>query len=244
MRKLEKKPPVFLKANWHDIAMLTYEVPESILRKYLPNGLELDSWNGKYFVTLVAFVFRKTSIIQIPAFFHRNFEEINLRFYVRKLVDNKMRRGVVFIKEIVRKPMVTFIAKHFYKENYITLPTFHNILISDQQRKVTYGWTTGNSDNVIEITVFGNPSIPKSETLSSFVIEHYWGYSKQKNKTIDYEVEHIPWRIWEDTNYRFKCDVSEIYGKEFQPYITEKPSSVIVVEGSSVNVRFGKELKN
>ena len=65
MRKLEKKPPVFLKANWHDIAMLTYEVPPVVLGKYLPNGLELDSWNGKYFVTLVAFVFRKTSIIQL-----------------------------------------------------------------------------------------------------------------------------------------------------------------------------------
>ena len=99
-------------------------------------------------------------------------------------------------------------------------------------------------DNVIEITVSGKPSAPKLETLTSFLIEHYWGYSKQKNKTIEYEVEHIPWRIWEASNYRFECNVSEIYGKKFQPYITEKPSSVILVEGSSVNVRFGKELNS
>src|ERR1700694_5344735 len=93
---------IFLRAEWRNLAMLNYEVEPALLARFVPNGTELDRWNGKVFVSLVGFCFLKTEICRISIPFHRNFDEVNLRFYVRRREGNEIRRGVVFIREIVR----------------------------------------------------------------------------------------------------------------------------------------------
>ncbi len=96
-----KPAGVFLTADWQNLAMLNYEVDPGLLSKFRPAGTELDHWNGKTFVSLVGFRFLKTKVRGIPIPFHRNFDEVNLRFYVRRSAGSEIRRGVVFIKEIV-----------------------------------------------------------------------------------------------------------------------------------------------
>ena len=49
--------PVFLSAEWRDLVMLNYEVDAEILRRYLPVGVELDTFAGRTFVSLVGFQF-------------------------------------------------------------------------------------------------------------------------------------------------------------------------------------------
>ena len=75
---------VFLTAEWRYLAMLNYEIEPAVLAPFVPQGTELDSFDGKTFVSIVAFLFLDTRIGGIPIPFHRNFEEVNLRFYVRR----------------------------------------------------------------------------------------------------------------------------------------------------------------
>jgi len=75
---------VFLTAEWRHLAMLNYEVEASLLLPYVPAGTEIDRWNGKVFLSLVGFRFMKTRILGFTIPFHANFDEVNLRFYVRR----------------------------------------------------------------------------------------------------------------------------------------------------------------
>ncbi len=120
----------FLTAEWRHLVMLNFEIDPRILDKRIPTGVELDLWNGQAYVSIVGFRFLNTKLLGIPIPFHRNFTEVNLRFYVRRQTGNEWRRGVVFIKEIVPLPTVTLVARQIYNENYITLPMRHQIHLS------------------------------------------------------------------------------------------------------------------
>jgi Uncharacterized conserved protein (COG2071) len=113
---------VFLTAEWRALAMLNYEVDASLLRHFVPAGTELDCWQGKTLVSLVGFRFLKTRVLGIPIPFHRNFDEVNLRFYVRRAEATEVKRGVVFIREIVPRRAIAAVARAFYNERYLALP--------------------------------------------------------------------------------------------------------------------------
>jgi len=115
----------FLTAKWSAIVMINYEVDGALLLPFVPKGVELDSWDGKTFVSMVGFLFSGTRVFGVPIPFHREFEEVNLRFYVRKHAIEGDRRGVVFIKEIVPKPAVALIARFVYGEKYVSMPMRH-----------------------------------------------------------------------------------------------------------------------
>ena len=108
--------------------MLNYEVDASLLLPFLPAGTELDRWSEKVFVSLVGFRFLKTKMFGLlPIPMHSNFEEVNLRFYVRRQAGNEVRRGVVFIREMVPRRAIAFVARSFYNENYVAMPMAHEI---------------------------------------------------------------------------------------------------------------------
>ena len=113
----------FLTANWEYLAMINYETDPNILNPYVPPGTELDVWKGKTYISIVGFLFKNTRVKGVKIPFHSNFEEINLRFYVRFNSQGQWKRGVVFIKEIVPKKAIAFVARSIYNENYIALPT-------------------------------------------------------------------------------------------------------------------------
>ena len=113
----------FLTAEWNDLALINYEINPEILQKYVPIGTELDLWNSKCYISLIGFMFENVKVLGVKIPFHVNFEEVNLRFYVKRFEDGKWKRGTVFIKEIVPKHAVTLVANTLYKERYQTLNT-------------------------------------------------------------------------------------------------------------------------
>jgi uncharacterized protein YqjF (DUF2071 family) len=74
----------FLTAEWRKLIMAQYIVDPATLAPWLPSGVELDLYQGQCYVSLVGFLFDKVRIKGLPIPFHTRFEEINLRFYVRR----------------------------------------------------------------------------------------------------------------------------------------------------------------
>src|SRR5271170_5364515 len=147
---------VFLTADWRHLAMLNYVIDPAILKPLVPLGTELDFWGGQAYVSMVGFVFLNTRIHGISIPFHRNFEEINLRFYVRrKAADGSWRRAVVFIREIVPRFAIAFVARTIYNEPYIALPTSHQIErrpgTGDGVKSAAYSWTFKGENHFIKI---------------------------------------------------------------------------------------------
>src|SRR6266850_1391491 len=118
---------VFLTAEWRNVAMLNYAIDPALVQHLVPRGVELDFFAGKTYVSLVGFMFLRTRVLGRRVPFHQDFEEVNLRFYVRRQVSGGTRRGVVFIREIVPKRAVAAVARLVFNENYVCLPMVHKI---------------------------------------------------------------------------------------------------------------------
>jgi uncharacterized protein YqjF (DUF2071 family) len=240
---------VFLTAEWQHLAMLNYEVDPLLLASFIPEGTALDRWNGKVFISPVGFQFLQTKLfgfLQIPM--HSNFDEVNLRFYVRRQsvghAYNEVRRGVAFIREVVQRRAIAFVARTFYKENYVALPMAHEIRpIGDNGLSVTYRWQSGKRWNEINLKTQGNSELPGAGSVEQFITEHYWGYAAQPDGgSMEYRVTHPSWRVWQIQQSAFQGDAQELYGEEIAAVLRGKPHSAFLAEGSAVTVMRGRRL--
>ena len=233
----------FLSAEWRNLIMANYIVDPSLLQNYLPCKTELDTFNNKHFISLVAFLFKNVKIRGIAFPFHTNFEEVNLRFYVRYKENNIWKRGVVFMKEIVPRSMITFIANTLYGENYATHIMNHEWKKNDNELSVNYKWKVGNEWNHINCIAEKTPEPIIADSPEEFITEHYWGYTFiNKQCTGVYEVIHPKWLIHKVKSYNIACNAKELYGAAFEETLNQKPQSVFLAEGSAVQVMKGTEI--
>ena len=188
-------------------------------------------------------MFLNTKLLGIPIPFHRNFEEVNLRFYVRHHDGQEWKRGVVFIKEIVPKPALTFVANTVYKEHYQTMKMDHAWDECENHRTVMYKWTSNGVSNSFEVkTELDDKEIlPGSET--EFITEHYWGYTKASNEeSFEYEVTHPKWKAYNVVDHHIKVDFGEVYGSSFEVLNHLEPKSIMLAEGSEITVEGKKRI--
>ena len=229
----------FLNASWENLIMANYIVDPKVLVPYLPNGVELDFYNGQTYVSLVGFLFKNTKIFQIPIPGLGTFEEINLRFYVTRKNGNELKRGVVFINETVPNKLVAWIANRLYNEHYIAVPTKHEWNVNAENKTIEYKWKIAKKWNSLSVIAGLEKKMMVKESFEEFIFEHYYGYS-MINKSIseEYQIEHPRWKINEVIQYSINCDFEKMYGKDFDFLNSSIPKSVIIAEGSSVAVKW------
>jgi uncharacterized protein YqjF (DUF2071 family) len=221
--------------------MVNYEVEPSLLKNYVPKGTELDSFEGKALISLVGFRFLRTRLFgALPIPFHSDFDEVNLRFYVRLQHSGEDRRGVVFIREIVPKRAVAYIARAVYGEKYSCVPMRHSIVTNGKRKSAEYEWRLGHEWCKLQAQAEGDPVMPGEGSLEQFITEHYWGYSAQRDGgCVEYHVAHDPWRVWSATGAEFQGDATALYGSELAELIRTSPHSAFIAEGSPVLVYQG-----
>lgn len=227
----------FLTAEWRKLVLYNYEVQPSQLTNYLPSGTELDLWNNRCFVSLVGFMFKNTKILGLKIPFHVNFEEVNLRFYVKRFENGEWKRGVVFVKELVPKAALTLVANSVYKEHYQTLPMKHSWQELGNMNIIEYLWKVDNNWQSVRVTTKPEAVeiLPDSET--EFITEHYWGYTKIKdNLTYEYEVRHPKWKHYEIIDHDIMVDFKATYGNDFAFLNEMNPCSIMLAEGSEISV--------
>lgn len=233
----------FLQAEWRKLLMANYIVDPELLLPYLPHKTELDLWDGSCYVSLVGFMFLNTKIKGIKVPFHTNFEEVNLRFYVRYLDRDEWKRGTVFIKEIVPKPALTFVANMVYGEHYETLPMSHGWKTEGDVLTVEYSWKKNDRWNSMKVNSSLTQTDIASGSVEEFITEHYWGYTKiTEELTSEYGVEHPVWKVYDIKNYFIVVDFGGNYGHQFGFLNHKKPESVLLAEGSEIIVKGGRKI--
>ena len=241
MGERSKQPGVFLTAEWRNLLMLNYVVDPSLLGRFVPRGTELDEFEGKTYVSLVGFGFNRTRILGIPAPFHQAFEEVNLRFYVRR----GSKRGVVFIRELVPKFAVAAIARFAFNENYSSVPMSHRIEADANGvvAEAEYAWNWGKDRFAMRIETEGAGFLPPDGSLSQFITEHYWGYAAQPDGgCLEYEVQHPRWNVWKAKTAGFVGDAGSLYGEAFAEALMRDPDSAFLADGSPVTVFKGRRI--
>ncbi|HUR29698.1 MAG TPA: DUF2071 domain-containing protein [Planctomycetota bacterium] len=236
-----RKP--LLTAEWRELALLNYEIAPALLAPRVPAGTELDSWRGRTLVSIVGFLFQDTRLFGVAIPLHRDFEEVNLRFYVRRKAADGWRRGVVFVKELVPRRAIALAARALYNEPYTAVAMSHRIETGTSGRSARYAWKFRGREHSLRVQGEGEPSTIVEGSEEEFVAEHYWGYTRQRDgSTLEYEVEHPRWRIRPAREAVLDCDVRALYGAEFERVLTATPTSAFLAEGSAVRVHRGVRL--
>jgi uncharacterized protein YqjF (DUF2071 family) len=234
----------FLTAEWRKLVIANYIIDPEILSNYLPYGTELDLWEGNCYVSLIGFLFKNTKIKGIKIPFHVNFEEVNLRFYVRYKEGEEWKRGVVFIKEIVTKPALAFVANTLYNERYQAMPMKYSWLEEKGMLDISYSWKWKNNWQSITFQSDTHliPIPPGSE--AEFITEHYWGYSKyNETTTYEYGVKHPRWNQYRVQSFDIIADFGDLYGPEFAMLTGKVPDSLVLAEGSEISIENKRVIK-
>ena len=230
---------IFLTAEWKNLLMLNYAVTPELLRPFVPANTDLDTHDGKTWMSLIGFEFNKTRVLGKAIPFHQAFEEVNLRFYVKR----SERRGVVFIRELVPKVAVTAVARLVYGERYSCVPMDHSIETVAGRTIAEYAWGSGSRRCTFSAETEGDGYLPQQDSLSQFITEHYWGYAAQKTgATMEYQVEHPQWKVRNTTRAHFTGDAEMYYGAEFAKALDQPPDSAFLAEGSAVTVFKGARI--
>jgi uncharacterized protein YqjF (DUF2071 family) len=242
----EQRP--FLTATWRYLAMLNYEVPPALLDPLVPVGTELDAWGGVTMASMVGFRFLDTRVLGVPIPGHRDFDEVNLRFYVRRRgEDGSWRRAVVFVREFVPRRAIATVARWLYNEPYTAVPIRHDVEMEraadGESGRAAYAWALAGRWHHLEVRTRGRPMIPDAASEAAFISEHYWGYTVQRDGgSKEYRVAHPPWRVWDAVEAQFDCDVRSVYGAGFAECLSMRPRSAFLAEGSTVTVYPGERL--
>jgi len=235
--------PVLLRAEWRMLAMLSWEIDPRVLAPLVPAGCELDSFRGHTLISAVGFQFLRSRVLGVAAPGHGAFDEVNLRFYVRRRAESESmggwRRGVVFVRELVAKPLVRALANAAYGERYVTLPMRHR----DALPELAYEWRRAGAWEGLRLAYDGAPFTPAADAEETFVSEHYWGYTaRPAGRAFEYRVEHPRWRVWSAREAKLDADVRALYGEEFAEALSAPVRSAFVAEGSPVAVRWRRNI--
>ena len=220
--------------------MLNYEVPEDALRPFVPRGTELDTWRGRTLASIVGFRFLRTRILGVPVPLHQDFDEVNLRFYVRHVTESgEERRGVTFVRELVPRAAIAGVARLAYNEPYSAVPMRSTTPAgpTESPGRVSFGWRTSDRWQQVAATAVGAPAPLAAGSEAEFIAEHYWGYTRQRDGgTVEYHVEHPRWRVWSVEAPTLDADVAALYGRRFASALSLPPRSAFLAEGSPVAV--------
>ncbi len=234
----------FLTASWNDLAIINYEIDSKIIEKYVPKGTEIDFWDNKCYISLIGFMFKNVKVLGVKIPFHINFEEVNLRFYVKRFENGIWKRGVVFIKEIVPRHAISIVANTLYNEHYETLKMRHEVDEEPNSKKIEYAFLKHKKWQSISMKTAKNAIdiLPNSE--AEFITEHYFGYTKFNNKkTIEYEVTHPRWQQLEVFDTEVFVDFEAVYGNNFGFLTNKKPVSTFFATGSDITIEGKKIIK-
>lgn len=226
-----------MRAEWRKLLLVNYKVDPEMLHPYLPAHTEFALWQNTCYLSLVGFRFLKVKMGGVAIPFHTNFNEINLRFYVKQKTQGEWHYGVVFLKEIVALPLVSFVANNLYQEHYETYPMKHTIIESENEIYTQYQWKKENDWNTMEIHSEPTSYLIEEQTLEYFLTAQHWGFTAaNKEKTFVYAVHHPRWEMYKTRRHTIQIDYKTTFGEKFAFLDQLAPDAVFLVEGSPITL--------
>jgi len=172
--------------EWKKAIFMHWEVDYKDLIEIVPSGLKLDSFNGKYWVSVVAFSMEKIRPAYLPSFSPiSNFDEINVRTYV----VHEGKPGVYFINIESSKYLSAFLSKMLsglpYEKSQISRSD--NFYRSDNPNK---GFR-------LDLDYSVGPSISRKSSIDLWLTERYALYLEKNGEIYGYEIQHSEWDLKE-----------------------------------------------
>ena len=241
-------PP--LVADWHNPLLFSWPVADAALDRLLPPGLELDRWEHSAYVSLVGLRFDNVRVFGVPAP-QRAYDEINLRFYVRRrcgVGDMDGRPGVVFVRQLVPHRLTALAARVMYGEPFETVPTGHKFYGYDSSGMalpacVAYHWDGQGRRQQFWASSDDAPVNVAPGSLEEFLTCRYWGYNGKPGARVrTYRLTRTDWPVRRASHWGIDCDLSDVCDTALAAIIQETPASVLLATGSQAAVGLSSTL--
>ena len=210
--------------EWNNAIFLHWQVELSELKKFVPKELEIDLFDGKPWVSVVAFTMEKIRPKNLPSFPPiSNFHEINIRTYVK----SKDKTGVYFLSIEGGKRISCKVAKGMSE-----LP-YRFSQIKRTENKYESNNSVFNDKLNVEFTV-GKEIAEKTE-LEKWLTERYALFQDTEKCINEFEIHHLEWIVNEITLKKLEF----IYPR-FNTLIKNEPSQIHYSKGVKV-IAWGKD---
>lgn len=204
--------------EWNKAVFLHWEVDLQELQKLVPEELEIDLYEGKAWVSMVAFTMEKIRPRLLPAFAPiSNFDEINIRTYVK----NKNKTGVYFLSIEAGNSFSSKLASTLSQLPY---------RYSKMKRKGSVFQAENKQFNdKMRVNYKVGQEVKEKNGLDNWLTERYSLFQDTGNSINEFEIHHIEWPI-------YKVDLKELQidYPRFQELINNTPNKVHYSTGVQV----------
>lgn len=186
--------PVIGFQRWDKLLFLHWPIPTELLRPLVPTRLELDTWEGRAYLTMTPFTVRRARLRGVPPLPGiSEFHEINVRTYVRLggvdpavwffSLDAASALAVAAARISLRLP---YCYARIARGTDGSRQTYDAArLLPDARAAFSGSWTTG-----------GTPAPAQPGTLEHFLTERYVLFSRAfGDKLFRLQVSHQPWPL-------------------------------------------------
>ncbi|MBY7142504.1 DUF2071 domain-containing protein [Virgibacillus sp. NKC19-3] len=182
--------PWIITQKWEHLLFMHLPIPQEVIKEHIPEGLELDTYDDKAWITIIPFKICDMRLRNMPPFpFLRSFLELNVRTYVRR---NK-KSGIYMFSLDAEKLLVVIGAR------MTTLPYFY-AKIKMKQRAGAFHYSSirrGNSDAIFQGSYrpISGAYYPERDSLAHWLLERYYVWSDQGGALFRGDIHHRPWKI-------------------------------------------------
>jgi len=133
--------------------------------------------------------------------------------------------------------MVTGLVRRVYRENYVTTSLSYKRVLDGDLTNARYDMDYEGRHHSIAAQTHLKPSLPDPESADYFFVERYWGSpGGNGERVIVFDIEHVPWGIYDVDSYSVDADFGVLYGEEWGFLNGCTPEYVTWCDGSSVGI--------
>jgi len=170
--------------EWNKVIFLHFEVSLQELRVLVPNELEIDMFEEKAYVSIVAFTMEKIRPRLLPSLsFISDFHEINVRTYVKK----NGKTGVYFLSIESEKFLSSLVAKTLSGLPYKTVSMLRdeNFFVSENKKD---GFE-------LKLKYEIGQEVKNKSAIDKWLTERYALFLIENKKIYKYEIHHKEWEL-------------------------------------------------
>lgn len=174
--------------EWNDVIFLHWNVDLEELKKFVPKELEIDLYDDKPWVSIVAFTMEKIRPHYLPSFPPiSNFDEINIRTYVK----SKGKTGVYFLSieggNYLSCKLAKLISGLPYRKSQI------------KRNGSAYFSSNMEFEDNLDLEIELGNKLNSTTELDKWLIERYALFQDVAGKVNAFEIQHKEWQLNEIT---------------------------------------------
>ncbi len=182
--------------RWDDVVFLHWRLEPSVVRKWVPASLELETWDHDAWVSVVAFRLsvRHRGLPHLPGLSH--LLEINLRTYVTYCG----RPGIWLLSAHADNGLAIGVARQLTPMPYVRADLKYYRDDQELRWQATSGASTSDPfvlwDTRVGLATIRQPFEQCNAGRDHWLLERYRLYVTGRGNSLRFaDVEHLPWRI-------------------------------------------------